>query len=450
MSITERTAQAILDFKYEQIPPRGAAQSKAAVIDSLGVSFYGPEEPFVKALRQVTLAGGSIPEATIWSTGEKTSLLNAALLNSAELHCIDYDNGGSLGHPASVLMAAALGIGEKCAVSGHKVIESYAAAYELGARMRESMGNLQFGAGYHATSLLGVICCAAESAKLLGYNTQKTKMAMSLATGMSSGMMQSFGTDTKPLQVAKASQNGVLAALLAGEGCVGDPEIFEESKGFYYVYGQDGASMDALLMDFGNPVKVASERGHFKQWACCGGNYEVLSALYNYGKRIDPEEIEHITIRLSMDPPGPAFRVHPRTTEECRFSVTYNTASCIVDGIVDLSTFTEEKFRRPAVQSLVEKSTVVKFGKDDVRPEKIRDEKRFVVIDILKKDGSVLSISQGASDRLQLEDEQIYEKFAVNAARAGIPDRNIQRTVKLVKDLENVSDIGDVIRSLRD
>ena len=47
------------------------------------------------------------------------------------------------------------------------------------------------------------------------------------------------------------------------------------------------------------------------------------------------------------------------------------------------------------MQSLVEKSTVVKFGKDDVRPEKIRDEKRFVVIDILKKDGSVLSISQG-------------------------------------------------------
>lgn len=449
MGIAKQAAEAMRSFRFEDIPQRGVEQSKAAVIDSLGVAFPGRDEPIAEALRRISDVDPTIAEATIWSSGKKTSLLNAAFLNSTEIHCIDYDNGGSLGHPASVLLPAALAVAEKYHLSGKQVITAYAAAYELGARMRESLGDLQHGAGFHATSLLGVIACAAEVSMLLGLDAEKMSMAMSIATSLSSGMMQSFGMDSKPLQVANASRNGVLAALLAKEGMKGDPGIFEENKGFYFVYGQEKADMNGLLASFGKPVKVASERGHFKQWPCCGGNYEVLSALYNYkGERIIPEDIEEIVIRLSMDPPGPAFRTDPKTPMEGRFSVTYNVASCLLDGYVDLSTFTEEKFGRPEVQALTRKCRVVKYTAEEERPEGLKKENRFVGITICRKDGSTVNLYQGASDRLQLEGEDIYDKFGDNAAAAGIPAENIKKVKEMVHAMETLEDTGEIIRAL--
>lgn len=447
MVTTEKVAKLILDFNYDSIPERGIKQSKAAIIDSIGAGLLGCKEPVAEAMMKVAGCRGGEPEARLWGTGERTSVTNAALLNSVCMHCMDYDNGGSLGHPAAVLIPTALALGEKYKLSGKKIIEAYAVGYELGAKLRNSLGDVQFGAGFHATSLLGSICSAAAAAKLVGLDVRKTRMALGIAASMSSGLMQNFGTDSKPIQVARAAESGVLAALLAREGCTGDPYIFEEAKGFYYVYGQEQASIKLLTENFGKPPAVAVERGHFKQWACCGGNYEVLSALYELldEQELPADRITEIVVATSMTPPGPAFRIRPRTPMEGRFSLTYNVASCLIDRAVNLDTFTDEKFNRSEVHELMDRIRVIWHPECAGKPMRLQGESRFVTIDIRLEDGRVISKRLDASDRKQLTAEETYVKYAENARSVGLAEDKITKAVELVKSFENCEDVTELI-----
>ena len=326
-------------------------------------------------------------------------------------------------------------------------MEANAVAVELGGRMRESLGDIQMGAGWHATSLLGPMCVAALASKLMGLDVQQTRMALALAAPLGSGLLQSFGTDSKALQVARASESGILAALLASEGCCGDPYILEEAKGFYYVYGQEQGSIKQLTSNFGKPVLLAAERGHFKQWPCCGGNYEALSALYDMlsdgevsAGEANASEITRVEVATSMKPLGPVIRLRPRTADEGRFSLPYNVASCLIDGKVDLATFTEEKFARPAVQELLNKVDMVWHPECAGKPARLQGESRFVDVVMYMKDGRVLRRHQDASNRKQLTAEQVYDKFAGVARSVGKEEEKIQKAIALVKSFESCED----------
>jgi 2-methylcitrate dehydratase PrpD len=247
--------------------------------------------------------------------------------------------------------------------------------------------------------------------------------------------------------VARAAESGVLAALLAREGCTGDPYIFEETKGFYYVYGQEQGSIKALTENFGKPLAVAAERGHFKQWACCGGNYEILSALYDLlnDQEISTDQISEIVVATSMTPPGPVIRVHPRTVMESRFSLPYNVACCLIDRVVNLDTFTDEKFNRPEVHKLMDKIKVIWHPECAGKPRRLQGESRFVTIDIRLKDGRVISKRQDASNRKQLTAEETYVKYAENARSAGRTEDKIAKAVELVHSFEHCKDVTELI-----
>ncbi len=447
MATTEKIAKLVYDFKYEDLPTKAIEMAKYAVIDSLGVGVLGYDQPVTQAVAKLMADNKGGEQARVWKTGESMNQRSATIINSVAMHCMDYDNGGSLGHPAAVFLPPVIAIGEKLKISGKQLMEAYAIAYELGAQLRNSMGDLQFRAGYHATSLLGCICSAAACAKVMGLDVQGIRMAMAIACSLSSGMLISFGTDAKPVQVGRAAENGLLAAQLAAEGCCGEPDIFEVDKGFYYVYAEEEGSIKGLTNNFGKLLALANERPHLKQWACCGGNYEILSLLYDLlpTQPIDVNEIKSITISTSMTPPGPAFRVKPRTAMEGRFSITYNAASCLVDHYVDLSTFTKEKFDRPIIHELINKMEVVWHPECAGKPKKLQGESRFVTIDIYMNDGTVISKRQDAAQRKHLEFSQVYTKFADNCRSVGLAEEKIEKVSALVKDLENVEDINEII-----
>jgi len=69
-----------------------------------------------------------------------------------------------------------------------------------------------------------------------------------------------------------------------------------------------------MTENIGNPLSIAAQNMHFKQWPCCGGNYEVLTAVFDLMKEddIQPDQIREIVVATSMRPPGPVNRPHPR------------------------------------------------------------------------------------------------------------------------------------------
>lgn len=146
-----------------------------------------------------------------------------------------------------------------------------------------------------------------------------------------------------------------------------------------------------------------------------------------------------------MQPPGPVIRLRPRTAMEGRFSLPYNVASCLVDRVVDLSTFTEKKYIRPAVHELMDKIEVIWHPECAGKPARLQGESRFVEISIYMKNGRVLSKYQDAVDRKQLAAEQVYDKFVDIARSVGKNEGNIQKAVDLVKTFENCEDAKELL-----
>jgi len=451
MGTTEKIAKFIVDFDFDSIPTKGVEQIKASIIDSIGVAFLGAREPAGQiAARFANPAGCGQEAARLLGPGTQTSILDATLINGVSIHALDYDNGGGFGHHGAILVPPALALGEALQLSGKQIITAYAAAYEVGFKLLRSLGEIQIVAGFHGTALLGSICAAAESAKLLGLDLYQTRMAISLATSLSSGLQQSFGTQAKPLQVGRAAQSGVLSALLAQDGFTGDPNIFEEARGFYYVYGQEQSVIRTMTENLGKPMIVAEQNMHFKGWPCCGGNDEALTAVFDLLQEteINVDQIKEIIVGTSWKPPGPVNRPNPRDGYEGKFSLQYTVATALLDKVIELSSYSAKNFERPAAQALMKKVKVIWHPDFVDRPLRLMSESRLVSVEIVFKDGRVLSRTQDARTRRNLSIAEVYAKYRANAGMVGLPVEKIEQSVAFVKaleDQENVTALIDLV-----
>lgn len=85
------------------------------------------------------------------------------------------------------------------------------------------------------TSTTGSIGSAVTVGKLLGLNLTQLQQAISIASVQVVGMHESFGTDTKPFHVGRATQSGLMAALLAQGGLGASLQGLEAETGWVHV-----------------------------------------------------------------------------------------------------------------------------------------------------------------------------------------------------------------------
>ena len=100
--------------------------------DLLGVILAGSKQPLGDLIQQYVGDQGGVPEATILSSGIKTTLPNAALANGTMGHALDYDDFGGCGHPTVAIFPALLAIGEHLGSGGRDLLEAYVIGCELG------------------------------------------------------------------------------------------------------------------------------------------------------------------------------------------------------------------------------------------------------------------------------------------------------------------------------
>src|SRR6476646_8736773 len=83
------------------------------VLDHIGVALRGHAQPWTRAVRDVALAEGAAPRATLYGGG-RTSTRNAALVNGTAGHALELDDthDRSLTHPGAVVIPTALAVAE--------------------------------------------------------------------------------------------------------------------------------------------------------------------------------------------------------------------------------------------------------------------------------------------------------------------------------------------------
>ncbi|MDY6835785.1 MAG: MmgE/PrpD family protein [Chloroflexota bacterium] len=440
---TEKVSQYITNTTYDKIPPDALASAKQAILDCLGVTLAGCDDPGSKIVTEFAKEQGGIAEAGVIGGGFKVPAVEAAWVNGTIAHALDYDDYSTafMAHPTVALLPAALAVSEKSHLSGKDVLLAYIVGFEVGAAVAPICVMQSYLLGWHSTSVMGTIGAVASCAKLLNLSVEQTSMALGIASSMANGMKENFGTMTKPLHAGNAARNGVLAAQLSQKGFTASENILEGQQGFCRIFA-GGAEIDGAKIgeSIGQQYTIIGGLSMKPYPSCAGTHATIDSAVYLHGQReIRAEDIEEIEMRTSPGVATACIHSNPQTGLEGKFSNQYCVARGLLDGEVGLRHFTDDMVKDPVIQSLVQKA---KYAHT---PEMGASFGSEVVVKF--RDGSTVSYKVDSpkgfiTNPVTIDDTIVKYK---DCASLALSSDDAQRSLDLIMNLEDLADIGTLM-----
>ncbi|WP_114905843.1 MmgE/PrpD family protein [Ornithinimicrobium murale] len=378
--MSENTApqftQAVAAYTLSQVGPMSdevVELAQRTLVDTIGVALAARNEPPVRILEQTL---GVLPEgpATIWASGQKTDGAVAALLNGTAGHALDFDDVTDVtyGHPSVVLWPAIFAAAEHEGSDGRALHEAFVIGFGVQVALARAMDvRAHYGAGWHSTATIGVVGAAAAVSRLMRLDEKRARCAIGLAASMAGGSRQNFGTMTKPLHPGLAARDGIMAARLAREGFTADVDNLESPLGYFSMFSPD-PDLEAAFTALSGTGAFMDAGINVKKYPCCYNTHRTADATLDLRERdgIDPSAVRRVHVVLEPGGFDPLIHHRPRTGLEGKFSIEYVIAAALLDGEVNLESFTDEAVLRPEAQRLVETVTWEVAAVPPVGPER--------------------------------------------------------------------------------
>lgn len=439
--MTRQLAEFIVQTNASDIPEPVYAHAKVAFMDWLGVTLAGKDEPLVdKLLDYADILGGK-KQATILGRGQKRSLSQATLINGAASHALDYDDTLSayIAHPTVTLFPGLLSLSQWQEKSGSALLSAYILGLETGVAIGVSAGPTHYSAGFHATSTVGCLASAAACSRLLGLDTQQTVYALGTGGTQSAGLKQVFGTMGKPFHAGRASEVGVMAALLAQGGFTSADDILEGTSGFFSAMG--GAVNYEALASLGQSWEI--ENLAQKYHASCHGTHSALEATRRIFRKnhLSIDNARTIRIITSDVALGAAFRIEANTGLEGKFCIAYCVVNAVMRDDTGLAAFTDERVKDPSIQDGMKKVVTM------VDPQYTGMEAR---VEVETYQGDIFrAFSDVFHEIPDLEEKQIRirDKFK-GLTQPYLGTRRANQVANAISDLESVDNMSDFVALL--
>lgn len=235
-------------------------------------------------------------EASIFFGGGASARM-AALANGTVSHALDYDDThfAHIGHVSTVVIPAAVAMGEARGASFETVLRAALMGAEAATRFGVWLGREHYQIGYHQTATAGAIGAAVSASVAAGH--EDVRAALSNVAGFAAGLKAQFGTGMKPVNAGMAAANGAEAVLMAEAGLSGSEAVFEAFAKTHYGV-QDSAAWDGIGETW------LFEAVTHKFYPCCHGTHAMIEALQEaLGQMPAPERI--------------TVRTHPRWMTVC-------------------------------------------------------------------------------------------------------------------------------------
>jgi len=355
-ALTAELGRFISDLSLEDIPSNALAIAKTGITDCVGVMIAGARDPVVTLLDRELAGSDSAALASLVPSGKKRNIDDAALINGAAAHVLDYDDVTLDGHPSAVLVPAIMAQGEHSGASGSELLTAYVAGYEIWAELLTREPVPLHRKGWHPTTVRGAIAAAAACAKLRRLSAERCQAALAIAASMAGGLVANFGSLTKCFQVGRAAQSGVVAARLAEAGLTASPDALEHRSGFLAAFSPGGEPDLARPFD---PQKktwhLASQGLNLKRYPICYATHRAIDAAIDLTTRHDikPADVAHIGVATGEMQMLMLRNERPKTAFEAKFSMQFAMASSLVARNVGLSQLTDQFVRSPEVQALI-------------------------------------------------------------------------------------------------
>ncbi|HWB50679.1 MAG TPA: MmgE/PrpD family protein [Stellaceae bacterium] len=455
MTLIEQIAANIVAIRFADLPCEAVEWSKAAILDTVGVTLAGAGEDCARIVAQTLPA--SAGECLIFGGDRRTGALDAALINGTAAHALDFDDvSNSLGgHPSAPILPALFALADtqdrpEHPLGGADFIAAYVAGFETETRIGRGVHYHHYEKGWHPTATLGVFGATAASCHLMRLDAARTAQALAIAASFASGIKANFGTMTKPLHVGHTARNGLFAALLAQGGFTANNAALEHRQGFLMVYnGEGNFDVDAILKDWGNPYDVTRPGPGFKQYPCCGSTHPVLDALLALrGEHAMPvDQIVRIDSWTHPRRLAHTNRPDPKSGLDAKFSVQYCLARAALQGQIRLEDFEGTAYDDPTVRGLMSRIHAAPHPSADTSNEMaLGAEVRVTFADgavIAKKVGAAL----GRGPDNPLPAGALAAKFTNCASRA-LPAAAVARLHAMLDTLETAPSLKAVTAAI--
>jgi len=442
MSAAARLAEFVVKTSLEECPPEAVARVRRAALDTLGVMLAGAAEPVAGIVRKVVRAEGGIPLATVVGTQLKTAPGWAALANGAAGHAHDFDdtNFALLGHPSVPLLSTALAAAEAETAAGRALALGYIIGFEIDVALGTALNPDHYTRGWHATSSIGTLGCAAAAARIMGLDVVQTRHALAIAASHASGLKENFGSMTKPYHAGHAARNGLLAAQLAREGMTASETALEGKQGYAAAFG--GAhGLDQALESLGRTWHLLASGIAVKPYPSCALTHSAIDALLDLRAehRLSPSEVAAVQVGVNSVVPDVLAHSRPTTALERKFSMQYCAAAALAEGRVDFGSFTDGEVANRDTRELMARVAMVI---DPELPQGV-EQHAWSRVTVRLRDGRTLSTeARGARGHpdTPLSDAALREKF-LGCARTVLSADEADGVAEQIGHLEDIPDI---------
>ena len=440
MPLTQDLGRFAAGLTFEKLPQEAVEIARTGITDTVATMIAGAHDPAPQLLRRgLDPAPGP---ASLYFSGETATAPEAAWINGTAGHALDYDDVGCRGHVSTVLVPAILAEAETLGLGGREMFAAYVAGYETWAELARRDPGHHHKKGWHPTGIFGAIGAGAACATLRRLNPEQATMAIALAASQAGGIMANFGTMTKPFHAGRAAHAGVVSARLAELGFTAAPDALEHAQGFLSAVSPEGrADREGPTPRLGEEWHIVKQGLSIKKYPACYCTHRSLDGMLDLLARrpLKPAEIGHITVSIS-DTHSLILRNHmPQTGLAAKFSMEFAMAASVISRRAGLGEYTDEFVRRPEVQDLMRRVSVVTNENYDpeVSGAAVYDQVTIDLANGERVESEQIRRSRGHAER-PLGDIEMFDKFrtCLDAGHARIaPERLFDR----LRNLERLS-----------
>jgi 2-methylcitrate dehydratase PrpD len=437
--------------RISDISAGAVAATKRHTLDCAGVALAAAVEPAGRIVLDITREQGGAPQARVLGSSLRTSTVSAAWANGALAHLLDFDDTG-FSHPTACILPAALAMAEEVGATGGDLVAAVCVGLEVFERLslsgRQHEPELRR-RGFHPTSLYGCSAAAAAAGNIVRLNPNQMAVAIGLAAANAGGLTQHFGTWGKGIHAGNAARAGVTSVLLAKRDYVADPEGLEGEYGFFSAFhGTGNYDLGKVADGLGTHWSIVDPGLTAKRYPCCGGNLRALDAtqglLLEHGIRFD----DVATLEVDVHPDLLCtVRFHkPTQGFRGKFSIDYVLAAMLLDGRVDLDSFTDEYCNAPRMRASLEKVRVNAHAEwpDD------SGSRRKSPVAITMNDGRTFTKTvdkvRGSPGNPMTRDE-LVDKYRGCASRV-LKGERLERSIAALENLDRIPAAKDLIDAL--
>jgi 2-methylcitrate dehydratase PrpD len=433
----------VAETRYEDLPPEVINLTKSRILDLITAAAVGFQTGAYRPVSEILRGNGG--EATVWGEGVPRPLRDAVLLNCFMSHSTYFEDGSRYtgGHPSSVVIPAALTLGETRKSSGKEIILSVVLGYDIFIRLGRAIYPSTVVRGFQSTAVLGALGAAAASGGLLKLDAERCKNALAIASNLGVGLKDALKAPaSQPIQVGRSCEGGVLSALLAQNGLPGSDTILEQGflKGF-----ADHSDSERILEGLGGRYLIGET--YVKIHGGCRGNHAPIDVVLNLMKthNIMPETVSGVEIGIDTVTLAASI-AEPNDGKQAQLSVPFAVAVAILEGNASIYQYTDEKLNDPGVRAMMSK---LRIEADPALNEGYPN-RRGAHARVILKDGrefrSSIEIAHGEPE-LPLTYEEIEKKFFFYVK--GLLKERAKRVSEIVRKLDRLDSIIRLIEQLK-